>query len=111
MAKLKDRLEHAFDEARILILGASVLLGFQFRAPFETAFAGLPDAERMMRFTGLGLLLLALALLLAPGSFHRLVADGEATPEVHRFTPRTMQVAVGPLALVLGGEVAGATGR
>jgi hypothetical protein len=33
MAKLKDKLTNALNETRILILGAQILLGFQFNAP------------------------------------------------------------------------------
>ena len=43
MAKIKDKVQNALDEARILILGSQVLLGFQFRSVFEKGFETLPE--------------------------------------------------------------------
>ena len=42
MAKIKDKVENALDEARMLVLGAQVLVGFQLRSVFEKGFESLP---------------------------------------------------------------------
>lgn len=38
MAKLKNKVQNALDEARILILGTQVLIGFGLRVVFEEGF-------------------------------------------------------------------------
>lgn len=49
MARLKDKVQNALDEARLLILGTQVLLGFQYRAAFERGFDKLSRSERTHR--------------------------------------------------------------
>jgi hypothetical protein len=43
MAALKEKIQNALDESRILILGVQVFIGFQFRAALEAPFATLPQ--------------------------------------------------------------------
>ena len=42
MAQIKNKVQNALDEVRILILGSQVLLGFQFQAVFQPL--GSPNA-------------------------------------------------------------------
>ena len=48
----------------MLILGAQILLGFQFREVFSEAFEQLPAASRQLDAIGLGLMVLVVALLI-----------------------------------------------
>jgi hypothetical protein len=41
-SRLNHKVGNALNESRILILGAQVLLGFQFRSAFEPGFSELP---------------------------------------------------------------------
>jgi hypothetical protein len=102
MARLRDKVQNALEEARLLILGTQVLLGFQFRAVFESGFERLPARSQYLNLGSLGLLLAALALLLWPGAYHRLVEGGEDTKSVHAFTTGVMEVALAPFAIGLG---------
>ncbi len=102
MAKLKDKIQNALDEARMLVLGSQVLLGFQFRSAFEPGFAKLPLSSQYLKMTGLTLMLVALGLLLAPGAYHRIVERGEDTYGLHRFTTGLTDYALLPFALALG---------
>jgi hypothetical protein len=102
MAQLKDKIKTTLDEGRILIIGAQVLLGFQFRSIFETGFEKLPEHAKYMKLGGLGLLLLAVTLLIWPGAYHQVVEDGEDTHELNRFATTVMGVALLPFALGLG---------
>lgn len=101
MASLKDKVQYALDEARLLILGAQVLLGLQYRAVFETGFEKLPVRSQYLNLAGLCLLLIALALLVWPGAYHRLVERGEDTDELHQFTNRILEIALLPFAVAL----------
>lgn len=102
MAKLKDKIKTALGEGRMLILGSQVLLGFQFRSVLEKSFEKLPVHTQYLKLSALGLMLVATALLMSPGAYHRIVAGGEAREDVHRFTSRVMDFALLPFALGLG---------
>lgn len=102
MAKIKNKVEYALDEARMLVLGAQVLVGFQFRAVFEPGFENLLLPSQVLKLAGLGLMLLTLALLISPAAYHRLVEDGEDTHEIHRYTSKLMNWALLPFAFGLG---------
>ena len=105
MAKLKDKIQNALDEGRMLVLGAQVLVGFQFRSAFEPGFEKLSLTSQYLKMTGLALMLIALGLLLTPGAYHRIVEEGEDTDALHRFTTRVMLYALLPFAVALGLDV------
>ena len=102
MAKIKDKVENALNEARMLVLGAQVLVGFQFRSTFEPGFDQLPLPSQLLKLVGLGLLLVAVALIISPAAYHRLVERGEDTHEIHRYTSKLMAFALLPFAVGLG---------
>jgi hypothetical protein len=102
MAELKNKVKNALDEARMLVLGAQVLVGFQMRSTFEKGFDSLPVTSQALKLFGLGLMLVALGLIIAPSSYHRLVERGEDTHEIHRYTSKMMNWALLPFALGLG---------
>jgi hypothetical protein len=102
MAKIKDKVENALNESRMLVLGAQVLVGFQFRSVFEKGFDALPLPTQLLKVVGLGLMLVALGLIISPSAYHRLVERGEDTHELHRYTSRLMAWALLPFALGLG---------
>lgn len=109
MAKLKDKVQTMLDEARMLVLGSQVLVGFQFRSVFETGFEHLPAHAKYMKLAALGLMLVALALLIAPTAYHRIVEDGEDTKRLHRFSSRAMELALLPFAVGLATDIFVAT--
>ena len=104
MAQLKDKVKTTLDEGRMLILGAQVLLGFQFRAALEKGFDKLPEHAKYTKLGGLGLMILAVMLLMWPGAYHQIVEDGEDTRAVHAFATGVMSVALLPFALGLGAD-------
>lgn len=105
MAELRKKVKCALDEARILVLGSQVLMGFEFRSFFETRFNELSPFAQHLKFASLLLMLLALLLLIMPAAFHRIVEQGEATEEQHRFTTAIMDFALLPFALVLAADL------
>lgn len=102
MARLKDKVQNALDESRLLILGSQVLLGFHYRSVFEFGFDKLPHHVRYLDLGGLFLLLAVIALLIAPGAYHRLVARGEDTEDMHQFATAVMGTALLPFAGAVG---------
>lgn len=86
----------------MLVLGAQVLLGFQYRAVLEDGFESLPVTSQFLKLFALGLMMLAIGLLLSPSSYHRLVERGEETEELYAFTTRAMRWALLPFAFAIG---------
>jgi hypothetical protein len=111
MAEIRDKVKNALDEARMLILGAQVIVGFQFRSVFEPGFDSLPLPSQILKLLGLGLMLVAIGMLISPSTYHRLVERGEDTEEIHRYTSKLMSYALLPFALGLGIDLYVATGK
>jgi hypothetical protein len=55
--ELGKKVKIALDETRILILGAQILVGFQFRGAFQTVFDQLPAWSRYLHATALLLMI------------------------------------------------------
>ncbi len=102
MTKLKDKIENALNESRTLILGAEVLLGFQYQSFFQTGFEKLPAYAQQLEIVNLALMLVVVGLLIAPAAYHRLVANGEDTEDVNRCVTGVMGMALLPFALAMG---------
>jgi hypothetical protein len=101
MTSLSDKIKTALDESRMLILGTQILLGFQYRAFFEPGFEALSPVSRGLELAGLAILLVAVALIMWPSAYHRIVGKGNDTNDVHEFTTAVMDVALLPVAIAL----------
>ena len=100
--RLRDQVENALNEMRMLTLGAQVLIGFHYNAAFMPRFERLsPDLDKVV-LIGLGLMLLALGLLLAPSAFHQIVEHGNDSQRILSFTGHLAGYALLPMALGLG---------
>jgi uncharacterized protein DUF6328 len=117
MIDLKDKIKIALDESRMLVLGTQILLGFQFRSAFEPAFDQLPKSSQYLKMIGLMILLIAITLIMAPGSYHRIVRGGSDAGDVHQFATTVMDLALIPLLLAFAldfyismGRILGMTG-
>src|SRR5207253_2898769 len=86
MANLRNKIKLALDEARMLVLGSQILVGFQYRVALESGFDALPAHARYLKLLGLASILLANLLLVWPATYHQISEDGEDTPDVHAFT-------------------------
>jgi hypothetical protein len=111
VADLENRVQNALDEARILILGGQILLGFEYRSFFERTFGSLPGWAQATKLVTLCLMLVALALVMLPGPFHRLVERGGDSERMHRVATAATTVALLPFAFGFGLEVVVATSR
>ena len=54
MADLKDKVEDALNESRMLVLGVQVLLGFQYQVVFQSEFPRLTPSAQSLHLVGLG---------------------------------------------------------
>jgi len=99
--KLDDLLKTALDEMRMQMLGAEVLFGFQFSSAFQGEFSRLSPLARYADAIALMLIVVAIGLLVAVPSQHRLVEQGEATMRVYRTATLFACIALAPMALAL----------
>ena len=97
---LATRLKTSLDELRIL--GAQVLLGFQFQSLFQPAFERDCLATRAVAAIGLVAICLSVAALVAPPAQHRFVERGDASDRILRIANRCAEVSLGLLAIALG---------
>ena len=111
MAQIKDKVKTSFSETRNVVLGAQILLGFQYNAVFRPGFEHLSGTARWTEAVALGLLLAVMLLLLAPTSFHHIAQRGEATARQLQFNKRMIGWALLPFALALGANLFIATER
>jgi hypothetical protein len=99
---LKDKVQDALDESRMLVLGAEILIGFEFTAVLQAGFSGLSATAKNANMIALALMLSVLSLLIAPCVFHQITARGDDRREVHGFSSRIMNFALLPFAAGLG---------
>src|ERR1700756_4121765 len=99
--ELTKKIKLALDETRILILGAQILLGFQFRAVFGDRYEELPGALQCLDGVALLPMICVVALLITPGPYHRIVQNGEDSRSFHRFVTSIASLALVPFALGL----------
>jgi hypothetical protein len=102
MARELDRkLKTGLDETRLLVLGAQVLLGFEFQAFFQDGFSELSPLSRTLCLAGLGSIILAIALLVMPSMEHRLVEKGHSSTRLIDATSICAGLGLAFLALTL----------
>jgi hypothetical protein len=105
MASTKDKVQKALSEVRTLVLGAQILLGFQYQALFLPRFEELPGYGKALGTLVFALMLITIACLVAPSPFHRISEGGEATRRQHAYTKAMITIALVPFALATGGNV------
>ena len=108
---VKEKVQTELDEARTLVLGAVVLLGFEYRAVFEPRFDAMPEWAKLSKVVSLGVMILAFCLMVMPAAYHRIVASGEDTEDVNRFTSGALEAALSFFAVGLGIDAAFASRR
>src|SRR3954449_10180235 len=101
MEQLNHRIKTALDEGRILIIGAQILVGLQFRSVFEQGFQKLAPHAKYAELGGLAVLLVAILLLMWPAAYHQIVENGEDNMRVNDFVTAVMDVALLPFSLAL----------
>ena len=92
-------------EARVLLPGAQALFGFQMAVLLTEAFADLPASSKLLHAVALCCIALAVILLMAPASIHRITFRGENTKSFHRIGSRFVIASAIPLAAGITGDL------
>src|SRR3954451_9986614 len=77
---LETQVDQLLTEARVIIPGVQALLGFQLTVTFTQAFAALEPAAKIAHAAALCCMGLAIILLMAPASVHRIAFSGQDDP-------------------------------
>lgn len=99
--QLKTALQHALDEARMVLPGIQALFGFQLIAVFNQRFEALDAALQRTHLAALCLVAVAIALIMSPAAFHRQTHPHHVTDGLLRVTTRFINAALVPLMLGL----------
>ena len=95
---LEEEATHATDEARMLLPGVQAVMGFQLMAVFNQRFELLGAAEQRVHLAAFLLLVLAMALIMAPAAYHRQVERGVLSRRFVDLASRLLTWALLPLA-------------
>jgi hypothetical protein len=99
--KLDRKVKTALNETRLLILGAQVLLGFQYEALFQDGFSELSDVSQCLCLAGLMMVPLSVTLLVMPSMQHRLKERGQSSERPVSTTSLLTGLGLVPLAFSL----------
>jgi hypothetical protein len=94
--ELTKKIKIALDDTRMLILGAQILLGFQFRGVFDKGYDQLPSRLRYLDGFALLPMICVVALLITPGPYHRIVEGGEDSGDFHALVTLIINLALLP---------------
>jgi uncharacterized protein DUF6328 len=108
---LDTQVEQLLTEARIIIPGVQTLLGFQLTVTLTQAFAQLPADAKAAHAAALCCMGLAVILLMAPASLHRIAFSGQADPEFLHIGSFFVMTAPFPLAVGISLDAYVAGGR
>lgn len=103
--RLSKKVKTALDETRMLILGGQILLGFGLRGAFAEGFDKLAPHLRYFDAAGLGLMVLVVALLIAPEPYHRIVEGGDDSDKFHRLVTDVADLVLLPFGVALGVDI------
>jgi hypothetical protein len=95
--EIDRKMKTALDETRLLILGVQILLGFQFQCVFQDRFDLLAVGAKALNLGALSLIVLSIAIQIAPSMQHRIVEAGQSTTRLILITNRMAGAALVPL--------------
>ncbi len=103
---LQDAVEHALEEARMVLPGIQALFGFQLVAVFNQRFEeALGRPQQLLHLTALLLVALSAGLLMTPAAYHRQVCRGGVTQELLRVASISISAGLVPLMIGLSLDV------
>jgi cytochrome bd-type quinol oxidase subunit 2 len=93
------------EEARMVLPGIQALFGFQLIAAFNESFRQLEPPEQILHFAALTLVALAIAIIMTPAAYHRLVERGSTSDFFVQLASWLIAAAMLPLMIALCIEV------
>jgi hypothetical protein len=99
---LDSAAQHILEECRMVLPGIQALFGFQLIAVFNQGFGEkLSSAEQYVHLAAIVLVVLAVALVMAPAAIHRSTSQREVSERFIWLASRLLLASMVPLALGL----------
>jgi hypothetical protein len=102
---LHQQAQQTIEEARMVLPGIQALFGFQLIAIFNNRFQQLPSYEQYLHFSSLLLVVLAIALIMTPAAYHRIVERGTVSHFFVKLASCLIATAMIPLMFAIAIEV------
>jgi Family of unknown function (DUF6328) len=102
---LHQQAQQTIEEARMVLPGIQALFGFQLMAVFNNRFQELTPSEQYIHFSSLLLVALAIALIMTPAAYHRLVERETVSHAFIDLSSSLIAVVMIPLMLAIALEV------
>lgn len=91
-------MRNIIEEARVILPGVQALFGFQTIAVFNDRFADLPDYAILCHLAGLGMVIIAVALVMTPAIYYRVVGPKFVSKRMTKRSSWLIRSALAPLA-------------
>jgi hypothetical protein len=103
---LDSAASHLLEECRMVLPGIQALFGFQLIAVFNDSFGKkLSGGEQLLHFVAIILVVLAVALVMAPAAIHRLTQQREVSERFIWLSSQLLFVGMLPLAVALSLDI------
>jgi len=102
---IHEKVEHVLTEARMVLPGATALLGFQLSTMLLEAFDRLPAPSKYIHMVSMWMMGLSVILLMTPAAYHRIVERGEDTERFQRVAGNFMLAAMVTLPVGMCGDL------
>jgi hypothetical protein len=100
-ASLEQETRTVIEEARMVLPGIQAVFGFQLIAVFNNGFHDLKPPEQLLHLGALLLVVIAIALIMTPASYHRITERGIVSQRFVEIASRLLALAMLPLMLGL----------
>jgi hypothetical protein len=97
--------QEVIEEARMVLPGIQALFGFQLIAVFNERFRSLDPLEQGLHYIALVLIAVAIALIMTPAAYHRVVEQTTVSEFFIRFASWLVAAAMLPLMTAIALEV------
>jgi Family of unknown function (DUF6328) len=102
---LSEAVTHLMEECRTVLPGIQALFGFQLIVVFNPTFQDkLNLVERSLHLTAMSLIIVAIAMLMAPAAYHRTKGPQSVTQDFVFIATRLLLYAMFPLMVAFGLE-------
>jgi drug/metabolite transporter (DMT)-like permease len=102
---LTEAVTHLLEECRMVLPGIQALFGFQLIVVFNPSFQEkLNQIERGLHLTAIGLIVIAIAMVMAPAAFHRQRDPQTISEDFVYIATRLLLYAMFPLMIALALE-------
>ncbi|MDQ1925087.1 DUF6328 family protein [Massilia pseudoviolaceinigra] len=95
---LHEEMRNIIEEARVILPGVQALFGFQTIAVFNDRFAELPSYVTLCHLIGLGMVIIAVALVMTPAVYYRVVGPANVSRRMIARSSWLIRCALAPLA-------------